>query len=138
MPPAPDNFNIVKNEEFNEVAKMPFVKGKDLKRKCLGNKPNAAQPLEEDEIKEIWSSGAVGLQNPRCFWPSCLVEKCHPPVRNQQICSRSVLAKTDDLQTNFSSAASAISLCRCNVLIVCNVLMLQTRNRSKTDLHIVC
>ena len=26
--------------------------------------------------------------------------------------SRSVLAKTDDLQTNFSSAASAISLCR--------------------------
>ena len=64
-PPAPDNFDIEKNEEFNEVAKMLSVKRKDLKRKGLGYKPNAAQPLEEDEIEKIWSSGAVGLQNPR-------------------------------------------------------------------------
>ena len=54
-----------KNEGFNEVAKMLSVKRKDLKRKGLGNKPNAAQPLEEDEIEKIWFSGAVGLQNPR-------------------------------------------------------------------------
>ena len=54
-----------KNEEFNEVAKMLSVKRKDLKRQGLGNKPKAAQPLEEDEIEKIWSSGAVGLQNPR-------------------------------------------------------------------------
>ena len=68
-PPAPDNFDIEKNEEFNEVAKMLSVKRKDLKRKGLGNKPNAAQPLEEDENLVQWSS-----------WPSksslssCLVE----------------------------------------------------------------
>ena len=36
-----------------------------MKRKGLGNKPNAAQPLEEDEIEKIWSTGALGLQNPR-------------------------------------------------------------------------
>ena len=41
---------------------MLSVKRKDLKRKGLVNKPNAAHPLEEDEI---WVSGAVGLQNPR-------------------------------------------------------------------------
>ena len=63
--PAPDNFDIGKNEEFDEVANMLSVKKKDLKRKGLGNKPNAAQPLEEDEIEKIWSTGALGLQNPR-------------------------------------------------------------------------
>ena len=36
-----------------------------MKRNGLGNKPNAAQPLEEDEIEKIWSTGALGLQNLR-------------------------------------------------------------------------
>ena len=42
-----------------------YFKKKDLKRKGLGNKPNAVQPLEEDEIEKTWSAGALGLQNPR-------------------------------------------------------------------------
>ena len=64
-PPAPDNFDLKKNKEFAEVANMLSVKKKDLKRKGLGNKPNAAQPLEEDEIEKIWSTRALGLQTPR-------------------------------------------------------------------------
>ena len=64
-PPAPDNFDIEKNEKFDEVANMLSVKKKDFKRKGLENKPNAAQPLEEDETEKIWSTGALGLQNPR-------------------------------------------------------------------------
>ena len=64
-PPAPDNFDIEKNEEFDEVTNMLSVKKKDLKRKGLGNKPNAAQPLGEDEIEKTWSNGALSLQNPR-------------------------------------------------------------------------
>ena len=51
---------------------MLSVKKKDSKRKGLGNKPNAAQLLEEDEIEKIWSTGALGLQNPcsllHLFW----------------------------------------------------------------------
>ena len=79
-PPAPDNFDIGKNEEFDEVANMLSVKKKDLKRKSLGNKPNTAQPLEEDEIEKI-------IMAHRSTWPSksslaspsCLVEQCHAP-----------------------------------------------------------
>ena len=41
------------------------MKKKDLKQKGLGNKPNAAQPVETEDIKKMWSSGAIGLQNPR-------------------------------------------------------------------------
>ena len=44
---------------------MLSVKKKDLKKKGLGNKPNAAQPLEDDQIEKMWSTGAIGLQNPR-------------------------------------------------------------------------
>ena len=40
----------------------------------------------------------------------------------QQICNRSVLAKTDQLQTNLSSAKSVFSLCRRSDLTVCNDL----------------
>jgi len=44
---------------------MLSVKKKDLKKKGFGNKPNAAQPLEDDEVEKMWSTGAIGLQNPR-------------------------------------------------------------------------
>ena len=44
---------------------MLSMKKKDLKQKGLGNKPNAAQPVEAEDIEKMWSSGAIGLQNPR-------------------------------------------------------------------------
>lgn len=44
---------------------MLSVKKKDLKKKGLGNKPNASEPLEDHQIEQMWSSGAIGLQNPR-------------------------------------------------------------------------
>ena len=61
-PPAPDNFDI---ENFEEVVAMLSVKKKDLKKKGLGNKPNASEPLEDHQIEPMWSPGAIGLQNPR-------------------------------------------------------------------------
>lgn len=48
-----------------EVVAMLSVKKKDLKKKGLGNKPNASEPLEDHQIEQMWSSGAIGLQNPR-------------------------------------------------------------------------
>ena len=44
---------------------MLSMKKKDLKQKGLGNKPNAAQPVETEDIEKMWSSGAIGHQNPR-------------------------------------------------------------------------
>ena len=61
-PPAPDNFDI---ENFEDIVAMLSVKKKDLKKKGLGNKPNAIEPLEDHQIEQMWSSGAIGLQNPR-------------------------------------------------------------------------
>ena len=61
-PPAPGSFDI---ENFEEVAAMLSVKKKDLKKKDLGNKSYASEPLEDHQIEQMWSSGAIGLQNPR-------------------------------------------------------------------------
>ena len=44
---------------------MLSVKKKDLKRKGLRNKPNASELWEYHQIEQMWSSGAIGLQNPR-------------------------------------------------------------------------
>ncbi|KAJ7391210.1 hypothetical protein OS493_019341 [Desmophyllum pertusum] len=65
----PDNFDIEKSSgvEFEEVASMLSIKKKDLKKKGLGNKPHAAHPVEAEEIEKMWSSGAIGLQNPRAL-----------------------------------------------------------------------
>ena len=50
---------------FKEKHGMLSVKKKkELTQKGLGNKSNAAQPVETD-IENVWSSGAIGLQNPR-------------------------------------------------------------------------
>ena len=63
-PPAVDNFDLEKSSaiEFEEVSTMLSMKKKDLKQKGLGNKPNAAQPVETEDIEKMWSSGAIGLQ----------------------------------------------------------------------------
>ena len=66
-PPAVDNFDLEKSSAigFQEVSTMLSMKKKDLKQKGLGNKPNAAQPVKTEDIEKMWSSGAIGLQNPR-------------------------------------------------------------------------
>ena len=66
-PPAIDNFHLEKSSaiEFEEVSTMLFINKKDLKQKGLGNKANVAQPVEAEDIEKMWSSGAIGLQNPR-------------------------------------------------------------------------
>ena len=35
-----------------------------MKQKGLGGEPNAPQLVETEYIEKIWSSGALGIQNP--------------------------------------------------------------------------
>ena len=53
--------------QLEEVSTMLSMK----KQRGLGNKPNAAQPVETEDLffffflEKMWSLGAIGLQNPR-------------------------------------------------------------------------
>ena len=54
-PPAIDNFDLEKSSatDFEEVSTMLSMKKKDLKQKGLGNKANAAQPVETEDIEKM-------------------------------------------------------------------------------------
>ena len=52
--------------QLEEVSTMLSMK----KQRGLGNKPNAAQQVETEDLfffflEKMWSLGAIGLQNPR-------------------------------------------------------------------------
>ena len=66
-PSAVGNFDLenFSATEFEEVSTILSMKKKDLKQRGLGNKPNAAQPVETEDTGNMWSLGAIGLQNPR-------------------------------------------------------------------------
>ena len=80
-PPAVDNFDLEKSSaiEFEEVSTMLSMKKKDLKQKGLGNKPNAAQPVETEDIVRCNRPSKSSLS-----FPSGMVEQCHA-LRNERI-----------------------------------------------------
>lgn len=41
------------------------AKRKELKAKGKGNRPNAADRLEEDQVELLWQSGVLGDKHPR-------------------------------------------------------------------------
>ena len=54
-PPAVDNFDLERSSstDFQEVSTMLSMKKKDLKQKGLGNKPNASEPVETEDIEKM-------------------------------------------------------------------------------------
>ena len=56
----------------------------------------------------------------------------------QQICNRSILAKTYQLQTNLLSAESVLSLLQTLSLNTLRVVMPADEKQTTTDLQIIC
>jgi len=77
-PPVVDNFDLEKSSaiEFEEVSTMLSMKRKkkELKQKGLGNKPNAAQPVETEDIEKVWCNR---LSKSSLSSPLGMVEQCH-------------------------------------------------------------
>ena len=57
-------FNIKTDPEFERSRKVLSSKRKQLTRLGMGNKPNAARPLEENEIETLWDKKYFGLGSP--------------------------------------------------------------------------
>ncbi|KAK3730140.1 hypothetical protein QZH41_015850, partial [Actinostola sp. cb2023] len=85
-PPAVDNFDIEKGSgtEFEEVAEMLSLKKKDLKKKGFGNKPNTAQPIDDEDVQKMWESGAVGMHSPRAPATHTYIEYNDRQTKNRQ------------------------------------------------------
>ena len=74
----------------------------------------------------------------RIFLSSVFFFFARVPVRNEQICNRSVLTKTDQLQTNLSSAESVFSLLQTVSLNTLQDFKTADENRLTTDLQMIC
>ena len=57
-----ERFDIGEDEDLKNKLSS---KRKQLKSVGKGNRPNACDPLDEEQIEKLWSSGAIGLETPR-------------------------------------------------------------------------
>lgn len=58
---------IVKDTDFGKARDVLKMKQKQLKGKGLGNKPKAAEPLNDDILQKMYDSNTLGHQNPRAL-----------------------------------------------------------------------
>ena len=56
------SFDIGEDEDLN---KKLAAKKKQLKAEGKGNRPRRADPLDENQMEKLWTTGAVGLKTPR-------------------------------------------------------------------------
>ena len=63
----------MKNVQFEQTRKAPKSKQRDLKRKGMGNKPNASAALSEEDVQVLFEKDLLGsysaeaLLNMVCF-----------------------------------------------------------------------
>ena len=57
-----ESFDIGEDEDLK---KKPAAKKKQLKAEGKGNRPHRADPLDENQVEKLWTTGAVGLKTPR-------------------------------------------------------------------------
>jgi len=55
------------DKEFHEVQDILKKKQKQLKSVGTGNRPNAADPLSDEDIATFYSRGVLGIHSPRAL-----------------------------------------------------------------------
>ena len=59
-----ESFDIGEDEDLK---KKLAAKKKQLKAEGKGNHPHRADPLDENQMEKLWTTGAVDLKTPSCF-----------------------------------------------------------------------
>ena len=57
-------FSVLNDKEFHEVQDILKKKQKQLKSIGKGNRPNAADPLSDEDIATFYSCGVLGIDSP--------------------------------------------------------------------------
>ena len=56
-----ESFDIGEDEDLN---KKLAARKQQLKAEGKGNRPHRADPLDENQVEKLWTTGAVGLKTP--------------------------------------------------------------------------
>ena len=71
------DFSVLNAKEFHEVQDILKKKQKQLKSVGKGNRPNAADPLSDEERhRHFYSHGALGIHSPRALLNTLWMNNC--------------------------------------------------------------
>ena len=69
-------FCVLNDKEFHEVQDILKKKQKQLKSIGKGNRPNAADPLSDEDIDTFYSRKVLGIHSPRALLNTLWMNNC--------------------------------------------------------------
>ena len=99
-------FSVLNDKEFHEVQDILKKKQKQLKSIGKGNRPNAADPLSDEDIATFYSCGVLGIDSPRALlnvlWlNNCIYFGMRPGKEQRDLCWGDLQLKTDSEGNRF-------------------------------------
>ena len=99
-------FSVLNDKEFHEVQDILKKKQKHLKSIGKGNRPNAADPLSDEDIATFYSCGVLGFDSPRALLNALWLNNCiyfgmRPYKEHRDLCWGDLQLKTDSEGSRF-------------------------------------
>ena len=93
-------FSVLNDKEFHEVQDILKKKQKPLKSVGKGNRPNAADPLSDEDNATFYSCGVLGIHSPRALLNTLWMNNCtffgmRPGKEQRNLCWGDLQLKTD-------------------------------------------
>ena len=93
-------FSVLNDKEFHEVQDILKKKQKQLKSIGKGNRPNAADPLSDEDIATFYRCGVVGIDSPRALLNALWLNNSiyfgmRPGKEQRDLCWGDLQLKTD-------------------------------------------
>ncbi|XP_073232274.1 uncharacterized protein KIAA1958-like [Porites lutea] len=99
-------FSVLNDKEFHEVQDILKKKQKQLKSIGKGNRPNAADPLSDEDIDTFYSRKVLGIHSPRALLNTLWMTNCtffgmRPGKEQRDLCWGDLQLKTDSEGNRF-------------------------------------
>ena len=99
-------FSVLNDKEFHEVQDILKKKQKQLKSIGKGNRPNAADPLSDEDIDTSYSRKVLGIHSPRALLNTLWINNCtffgmRPGKEHRDLCWGDLQLKTDSEGNRF-------------------------------------
>ena len=99
-------FSFLNDKEFHEVQDILKKKQKQLKSIGKGNRPNAADPLSDEDIATLYSCGVLGIDSPTALLNALWLNNCiyfglRPGKEQRDLCWGDLQLKTDSEGNRF-------------------------------------
>lgn len=93
-------FSVLNDKEFHEVQDILKKKQKQLKSIGKGNRPNAADPLSDEDIDTFYSRKVLGIHSPSALLNTLWMNNCtffgmRPGKEQRDLCWGDLQLKTD-------------------------------------------